>query len=102
MEKFIFQYPVSEKIERIAHVGVVGSGELEILVEPNENNLLVIEVRTGVVGFEDTWKKVIDRFAQQNQVAATIKINDFGATPGVVAIRLAQAMEVSLNGTTIS
>ena len=31
-------------------------------------------------------------------IQAKIVINDFGATPGVVALRLAQALEVSENG----
>ena len=45
--------------------------------------------------FGKTWAKVLERFFTVHDVAATVKINDFGATPGVVTMRLAQALEVS-------
>lgn len=100
MEKFVYTFPASKKIEQPAHVGVVGSGDLEVLVEPTNDNQAVFEVRTGITGFQDTWKKVIERFVSLNDFSARITINDFGATPGVVSIRLAQALEVSTNGKT--
>lgn len=99
MEKLVYSFPASKPIKRPAHVGVVGSGDLEVLVQPSENNETVVEIRTGITGFQDTWKKVIERFVSQHNIAAFITINDFGATPGVVTIRLAQAVEVSLNDT---
>ena len=97
MEKLTYEFSATKLINRASHVGVVGSGELEILVRPNVDNKLLIEVRTGITGFEDTWKRVIERFAEKHPVAAHIKINDFGATPGVVSIRLEQALEASIN-----
>jgi malonate decarboxylase delta subunit len=45
-------------------------------------------------GVREIWKAVLDRFFDQNDLAAVIEINDFGATPGVVSLRLAQAVEV--------
>jgi hypothetical protein len=39
---------------------------------------------------------VMDRFFSRYQGAAAIEINDFGATPGMVALRLEQAVERSL------
>ena len=98
VEKLIYSFPASKTIEQPAHVGVVGSGDLEILVEPSDENKTVFEIRTGITGFQETWKKVIERFISQNDISALIRINDFGATPGVVSIRLAQAVEVSTNG----
>lgn len=98
MEKLTYSFPASKTIEQPAHVGVVGSGDLEILVEPTDDKKTMVEVRTGITGFQDTWKKVIERFVSQNDISARIRINDFGATPGVVSIRLAQAVEVSKNG----
>lgn len=99
MEKLVYSFPASKTIKRPAHVGVVGSGDLEVLVQPSNQNETVVEIRTGITGFQDTWKKVIERFVSQHNIAAFITINDFGATPGVVSIRLAQAVEVSLNDT---
>ncbi len=100
MQKLTYTFPASKSINRPAHVGVVGSGDLEVLVEPSNNNEASFEVRTGITGFQETWKKVIERFMSQNDIAANITINDFGATPGVVSIRLAQAVEVSTNDAT--
>lgn len=97
MESITYTFPATKKIDRRAHVGVVGSGDLEVLLEPSENSKAEITIRTGIKGFKDTWETVIQRFFTQHDVAAKVKINDFGATPGVVMIRLAQALEVSCN-----
>lgn len=80
-----------------AHVGAVGSGDLEVLMEPADDLQISITVRTGTDGFRETWKAVFDRFFTVHAVAANVTINDFGATPGVVSMRLAQALEVSMN-----
>jgi malonate decarboxylase delta subunit len=95
LETLFFDYPATKTLPRRAHVGVVGSGDLEILLEPSREPRTQVVVRTGCKGFGDTWKLVLDRFFSANDVAANIKINDFGATPGVVTMRLAQALEVS-------
>lgn len=97
MDKLVYAFPASKSIKRPAHVGVVGSGDLEVLVEPTDEQKTVVAIRTGITGFQDTWKKVVERFVSQNDISAMITINDFGATPGVVSIRLAQAVEVSTN-----
>lgn len=95
MEKLVLRFPATKSIQKRAHVGVVGSGELEILVEPNTEPQLVIEIRTGITGYQQAWEQVVERFALENDYAAKIYINDFGATPGVVSLRLKQAVEVS-------
>ncbi|RJS50207.1 malonate decarboxylase subunit delta [Bacillus sp. PK3_68] len=95
MERITYTFPATKTISRRAHVGVVGSGDLEILMEPCSNFQTEITIRTGITGFKGTWDAVIRRFFAQHDVAAKVKINDFGATPGVVTIRLAQALEVS-------
>jgi malonate decarboxylase delta subunit len=95
VETLLFEYPAAKTVPRRAHVGVVGSGDLEIILEPSPEPRTHIVVRTGCEGFGDTWKLVLDRFFSANDVAATVTINDFGATPGVVTMRLAQALEVS-------
>jgi malonate decarboxylase delta subunit len=50
-------------------------------------------IRTSVDGFRDTWKAVLDRFFAKYDGAVRIEINDAGATPGSVQLRLEQAVE---------
>jgi malonate decarboxylase delta subunit len=38
---------------------------------------------------------VLDRFFARHRPAVTVTINDFGATPGMVTLRLEQALEES-------
>lgn len=95
METLNFEYPASQTVVRSAHVGVVGSGDLEILLEPSDGLEAQITVRTSADGFADTWEAVFDRFFERNDVGGRFELNDQGATPGTVSLRLAQAIEES-------
>ena len=95
MERIEFDYPAKRKVSGRAHVGVVGSGDLEVLLEPAAGNSSRVLIRTSVDGFRETWKAVLDRFFSRCDGAVRIEINDAGATPGSVQLRLAQAVEVS-------
>jgi malonate decarboxylase delta subunit len=95
MEQVELTYPASRHVNKKAHVGVVGSGDLEVLLEPAEGKFAHVFIRTSVDGFRDTWKAVLDRFFDKYNGAVRIQINDAGATPGVVHLRLEQAVEVS-------
>ena len=81
-------------------VGVVGSGNLEVLIESSPlGGACVIEVKTAAVGFGATWEAVMHDFHERWQLADTrIAINDMGATPAVVSLRLDQAVETILGG----
>ena len=94
MERLTFTYPARRAIAQRAHVGVVGSGDLEVLIEPSGDAAAHVAVTTSVDGFAAVWKHVLDRFFTRFDAAAAIEINDFGATPGVVMLRLEQAAEV--------
>lgn len=74
--------------------GVVGSGNLEILVRPgNEADVCAITVKTSARGFGEIWKAVLDEFCTRHRAGGTnIAINDMGATPAVVTLRLGQAL----------
>jgi len=74
-------------------VGVVGSGDLEVLLEPSTDSQAHVNVNTSVTGFATVWSNVLERFFSRFDGAAAIEINDFGATPGVVLLRLEQAVE---------
>jgi malonate decarboxylase delta subunit len=95
MERIELDYPARRKIPRRAHVGVVGSGDLEVLLEPAQGERSHVLIRTSVDGFRDTWKAVLDRFFARYDGLVRIEINDAGATPGSVLLRLEQAVEVS-------
>lgn len=79
-------------------VGVVSSGNLEVLVEAADlQTACEIEVSTAAAGFAPVWQAVMADFNQRWQLADTrIAINDMGATPAVVSLRLDQAVEASL------
>jgi len=95
MEHIELDYPAKRKISKKAHTGVVGSGDLEVLLEPSTGNTAHVSIRTSVDGFSNPWKAVLDRFFAKYDGAVRIQINDAGATPGNVQLRLAQAVEVS-------
>jgi malonate decarboxylase delta subunit len=81
-------------------VGVVSSGNLEVLIEsaPLAGGC-TIDISTAAVGFGDTWRAVMEDFHQRWLLADTrIAINDMGATPAVVSLRLDQAVETMLGG----
>lgn len=98
METLTFEYDATKTIHQRSHVGVVGSGDLEVILAPSNEGLAQIHIRTGSEGFGEVWKTVLDRFFTVNDIEAKVTINDFGATPGVVHLRLAQALEVSMHG----
>jgi malonate decarboxylase delta subunit len=79
-----------------AIVGVVASGNLEVLVERTlQSNVCSIEVATTVVGFEEIWQAVIADFvARSGTGGLRISINDCGARPDVVSLRLAQGLRL--------
>jgi malonate decarboxylase delta subunit len=95
MERIEFDYPAKRQISGRAHVGVVGSGDLEVLLEPAAGHSSHVLIRTSVDGFRETWKAVLDRFFSRYDGAVRVEINDAGATPGSVQLRLEQAVEVS-------
>jgi malonate decarboxylase delta subunit len=95
METFRLDYPAERPVARRAHVGVVGSGDLEVLLEPSPDGQAHVVVNTSVEGFGVAWRNVLDRFFSRFQGAASIEINDFGATPGTVMLRLEQAAEAA-------
>ncbi|KQZ32644.1 malonate decarboxylase acyl carrier protein [Duganella sp. Root1480D1] len=79
-------------------VGVVSSGNLEVLIESLPlGGACEVGIQTAAVGFGPIWQAVITDFHQRWQLADTrIAINDMGATPAVVSLRLDQAVESML------
>lgn len=96
METLDFRFD-SKPVSRVADpalCGVVGSGNLEILVQAGEQpDACQLRIKTSARGFGATWQAVLGSFAASHAAGGTtIAINDMGATPAVVTLRLAQAL----------
>ncbi|MBI3348814.1 MAG: malonate decarboxylase acyl carrier protein [Burkholderiales bacterium] len=75
-------------------VGVVGSGNLEVLLEPAAGDGCAVHVETSARGFGTIWEAVVRDFHQRHQLAGVrLSVNDMGATPAVVSLRLDQAAQ---------
>jgi len=76
-----------------ALVGVVASGNLEVLVESAPGAACRVDVDTSARGFGAIWEAVLRDFHARHGIAGvTVSIHDMGATPAVVSLRLDQAM----------
>ena len=98
MEQFTLMLPSKTPLQNAAHTvicGVVSSGNLEVLVEPlATSDACEIVVNTSAHGFRDIWEAVLKDFALRHAVGGLrLSINDAGATPAVVSLRLDQAFE---------
>lgn len=73
-------------------VGVVGSGNLEVMLEAVPGNTCTLDITTSARGFSAIWKAVAEDFQARHGLAGVAaSINDMGATPAVVSLRLDQA-----------
>lgn len=77
-----------------ALVGVVASGNLEVLAERTlPDGECEVDIRTAVEGFGNVWQAVVDDFVERRSPGGLkLSINDGGARPDMVALRLAQAV----------
>ncbi|MED7787629.1 biotin-independent malonate decarboxylase subunit beta [Francisella sp. 19X1-34] len=92
---YVFEATKSTKKGLACTVGVVGSGNCEVLVNSNQQDKVIIDIFTSVDGFDQLWQAVCTDFVDEYKPEAlSFTINDSGATPAVVALRLRQAMEV--------
>lgn len=74
-------------------VGVVGSGNLEVLLEPTTPPDCRVRVETSAHGFRPIWQAVLEDFHARHPLAGLqVSIHDMGATPAVVSLRLDQAV----------
>ncbi|MFC5476273.1 malonate decarboxylase subunit delta [Paraherbaspirillum soli] len=95
MEKIFYEYPAGAPASERVLAGVVASGDLEVLLEPpSASHVTSVAINTSVHGKSRVWQALLTRiFASAQLPAARIEINDFGATPGVVRLRIEQAFE---------
>jgi len=75
-------------------VGVVGSGNLEVLLEPADGSDCTFRIETSARGFGPIWEAVVRDFHRRHPLAGVhVSVNDMGATPAVVSLRLDQAAQ---------
>jgi len=75
-----------------ALIGVVASGNLEVLLERVLLDAACeVEIATPVVGYDATWEAVVAEFIERSSPGGLrISINDGGARPDTVFLRLMQ------------
>ena len=101
METRDYTFPAGPPASSRALAGVVGSGDLEVLLQPGDDGVTSILVNTSVDGKGAVWDALLQRvFGGEPLPAARIVINDCGATPGVVRMRIEQAYEALQAGRT--
>ncbi|CAB3725984.1 malonate decarboxylase subunit delta [Paraburkholderia rhynchosiae] len=94
METIVLEFPASLPARGRALAGVVASGDLEVLLESNTAYRTVVSITTSVDGMGRVWNAVLERiFGDGSLPAAKLEINDSGATPGVVRMRIGQVFE---------
>lgn len=88
--------PVAAVKEPI-HTGVVGSGDLEVMMIPAElGGKVKAKIVTPVGGFDDLWRRVLGVFVEETKLGdVSIEINDNNATPAVVRLRLQQTLDAA-------
>ncbi|MBY0258874.1 malonate decarboxylase acyl carrier protein [Methylobacterium sp.] len=95
MEKLSFRHTTQKALpgaKASAITGVVASGNLEVLLERNlAPDTCAFEIDTAVNGYAEVWAAVVADFVARRQPGGlTITINDGGARPDTVSLRLAQ------------
>ena len=75
-----------------AIVGVVGSGNLEVLLERVlPDSACEVEIATPIKGYDEVWQAVVADFVERSSPGGLrISINDGGARPDTVYLRLMQ------------
>lgn len=96
MESFKLHHKAARALSGTAAqaiVGVVASGNLEVLAERVENpGSCTVEISTAAEGFGDIWKAVVRDFVERAAPGGVrFSINDGGARPDTVMLRLMQA-----------
>jgi len=96
MENLHFELPgqrVPSRFDAVL-VGVVGSGNLEVMLEPGSDPAhCTFAIHTSARGFGPIWEAVVRNFQNQHGLGGVVvSINDMGATPAVVSLRLDQAV----------
>jgi|SRR5271165_6737226 len=94
---FTFEVPAAAGGTRPqALAGVVASGNLEILAERNlPPGTCTIDIATAAHGFGAVWEAVVKDFVARHATGGLrLSVNDGGARPDTVMLRLAQTVRL--------
>ena len=99
MEKLTFHHKMLQRAagaKDLAINGVVASGNLEVLTERVlHESECTVEINTAAEGFGEVWAAVVQDFVDRyNPGGLRFSINDGGARPDIVMLRLAQAVRL--------
>jgi malonate decarboxylase delta subunit len=99
MEDLTFRHqarPPARGSRKLAIIGVVASGNLEVLAERVlSDDQCLVEIKTAAEGFGEVWAAVIADFVgRYSPGGVKFSINDGGARPDAVSLRLAQAVRL--------
>jgi malonate decarboxylase delta subunit len=97
METFTIKLTAEHRLEgerKSGIVGVVASGNLEALFERTlPGNDVEVEISTPITGFGEIWRLVVaDVVKRTSPGGMRVSINDGGARPDVVTLRLLQGV----------
>jgi malonate decarboxylase delta subunit len=99
METLSYHHKVPQRAagsKLMAIVGVVASGNLEVLVErvlPDSDCQL--DIKTAAEGFGAVWEQIVADFVElRSPGGLRLFVNDGGARPDTAALRLAQAVRL--------
>ena len=105
MEKFAKAFPSRplrvKTSKPWALAGVVGSGNLEVLLERGgrPSDAMECHVETSIPGYKASWLAALADFARNYPAGGTkVTINDQGAPPVLVNLRLRQAYDHLIKG----
>lgn len=97
MDTFHFVRPARHVPIDQALVGYVGSGDLEVMIDHSDQFQADIHIHSSAAGGEQRWLSIIERLEVDHPLPAMrMDIHDFSATPGVIRLRLEQALEQAL------
>jgi malonate decarboxylase delta subunit len=99
MEELTFHHATRRRAggsKRMAIIGVVASGNLEVLAERVLADAeCQLDIKTAAEGFGAVWSAVVADFVERYSPGGLrFSINDGGAHPDAVSLRLAQALRM--------
>ena len=99
MQELSLTYPAGQKLTKYVgvQVGVVSSGDMEVLFVPDDSTNLEIEIVSSADNSAKRWQDLFERLSLFTCFpAGKMQIHDFGATPGVARLRIEQSFEEAL------
>ena len=99
MQKLRFEFSTKDPAggsNPVVLIGVVASGNLEVLIERTlQSRACFVDIATTTIGFDEVWYAVVSDFVERRSTGGLrFSINDCGARPDVVSLRLSQGLRL--------